>query len=109
MILQPLVENAIRHGVGKQRNAGLVAITAERKNGTLTIQVRDDGPGLPKDWTDGASGLGIGIANTRARLRQLYGDAQTFDIRNAEGGGAVVVLEIPFRSQEDDAQSIENL
>lgn len=110
LILQPLVENAIRHGIGKQPNASLVAITAERQNGTLTMQVRDDGPGLPEDWlAGGESRLGIGIANTRARLRQLYGDAQTFDIRNAEGGGAVAVLKIPFRMQEDKAEKTENL
>lgn len=110
LILQPLVENAIRHGIGKQRNAGLVAITAQRQNGTLTMQVRDDGPGLPRDWpASGESGLGIGIANTRARLRQLYGDAQTFDIRNAEGGGALAVLKIPFRAREDEAEETENL
>lgn len=110
LILQPLVENAIRHGIGKQRNAGLLAITAERQNGTLTMQVRDDGPGLPKDWlTSGESGLGIGIANTRARLRQLYGDAQTFDIRNAEGGGALAVLKIPFRERKDEAENTGNI
>ena len=110
LILQPLVENAIRHGIGKQPNAGLVAITAERQNGTLTMQVRDDGPGLPKDWlASGESELGIGIANTRARLRQLYGDAQTLDIRNAEGGGAVAVLKIPFRACEDEPESTKNL
>jgi two-component system, LytTR family, sensor kinase len=110
LILQPLVENAIRHGIGKQPNAGLVAITTERQNGTLTMQVRDDGPGLPEDWlANGEGGLGIGIANTRARLRQLYGDAQTFDIRNAEGGGAVAVLKIPFRTREDETEETENL
>jgi sensor histidine kinase YesM len=110
LILQPLVENAIRHGIGKQRNAGFVAITAERQNGNLTIQVRDNGPGLPEDWlAGGASRLGIGIANTRARLRHLYGDAQTFDIRNGESGGVVAVLKIPFRTQENEAESIENL
>jgi LytS/YehU family sensor histidine kinase len=107
LILQPLVENAIRHGVGKQRNAGLVEIRAERQNGSLIVRVRDNGPGLSQGWTVGDGGFGIGIANTRARLRQLYGDAQTFDIRNAESGGAVVVLKIPFRAREDEAEDAE--
>ena len=107
LILQPLVENAIRHGVGKQRDAGLVEITAQRQNGSLIVKVRDNGPGLSKDWTIGEGGFGIGIANTRARLRQLYGDAQTFDIRNSESGGAVVVLQIPFRAREDEAEEAE--
>jgi two-component system, LytTR family, sensor kinase len=112
LILQPLVENAIRHGIGKQQSAGLVAITAQRQNGSLAIQIRDDGPGLPKDRVvSGESGLGIGIANTRARLRHLYGDAQTFDIRNAENGGAIAVLKIPFRARDEnhETKDIENL
>lgn len=112
LILQPLVENAIRHGVGKRQNAGLVAITARRQNGNLTIQVRDNGPGLPEDWlAASANGLGIGIANTRARLRHLYGDAQAFDIRNAESGGAIASLKIPFRARDEaeEAEGIENL
>lgn len=110
LILQPLVENSIRHGVGKKPNAGFVVITATRQNGDLMMQVRDDGPGLPEDWlASGERGFGIGIANTRARLRQLYGDAQTFEIRNAEGGGATAVLKIPFRVREDEAENIESL
>ena len=112
LILQPIVENAIRHGIGKQSNEGLVAVTAQRQNGSLIIQVNDNGPGLPEDWlAAGASRLGIGIANTQARLRHLYGDAQTFGIRNAEGGGAVAVLKIPFlaRDEKHQAEKTENL
>ena len=102
LILQPLVENAIRHGFGKQGKAGLVAITIRRENGTLQIRVRDDGAGLPKNWRLEENKTGIGIANTRARLRQLYGDAQTFDIRRADGDGTIVIVKIPFRTQSDE-------
>jgi LytS/YehU family sensor histidine kinase len=70
--------------------------------------VRDDGAGLPKNWRLEENKTGIGIANTRARLRQLYGDEQTFDIRNAEEGGAVVILKIPFQTQNGKAEKIEN-
>ncbi|HEX8265716.1 MAG TPA: histidine kinase [Pyrinomonadaceae bacterium] len=108
LILQPLVENAIRHGFSKREKAGLVAITTSRENGTLQIRVRDDGAGLPKNWRLEENKTGIGIANTRARLRQLYGDAQTFDIRSTEDGGTVVILKIPFQTQNGKAEKREN-
>lgn len=100
LILQPLVENAIRHGIGKQSSAGLLEISARRENGTLWIQVRDDGPGIPLNSSKSAEGQ-IGLTNTRERLRQLYGEAQTFELCNAVGGGAVATLAIPFRAQSD--------
>jgi sensor histidine kinase YesM len=100
LILQPLVENAIRHGIGKQSSAGLLEISARRENGTLWIQVRDDGPGIPLNGSKPAEGR-IGLTNTRERLRQLYGETQTFELCNAVGGGTVATLAIPFRSQSD--------
>jgi two-component system LytT family sensor kinase len=96
LILQPLVENAIRHGIGRRASAGLVEISADRENGMLKLRVRDDGPGLPQGWTD-ADGKGIGISNTRARLEHLYGKAQGFDLRNDSAGGAVATLTLPFK------------
>ena len=106
LILQPLVENAIRHGIGKRSAAGVLEISARRENGRLRLQVRDDGPGLSANGSK-PSGSQIGIRNTRARLRQLYGEAQTFELCNAIGGGAVATLEVPFREQRDQAQ-LEN-
>jgi sensor histidine kinase YesM len=100
LILQPLVENAIRHGIGKRSDAGRVEVSARRENGRLHLQVRDDGPGLPLEWSQ-TNGKGIGLANTRARLEQLYGTAQEFRLANAEGGGTIATLLIPFQSEQD--------
>jgi two-component system, LytTR family, sensor kinase len=96
LILQPLVENALRHGVGRRSTAGLIEISARRENGMLNVQVRDDGPGLGIN-PPGAGGNGIGVTNTRMRLRQLYGEEQIFDLRTAEYGGAVATIIIPYR------------
>ncbi|HKR60537.1 MAG TPA: histidine kinase [Pyrinomonadaceae bacterium] len=96
LILQPLVENAIRHGIARRSAAGLLEISARRENGRLWLQVCDDGPGLPVNRK--LTGAQIGLTNTRTRLQRLYGDAQTFELRNAVGGGAVATLMIPFRN-----------
>jgi two-component system, LytTR family, sensor kinase len=99
LILQPLVENAIKHGIAPRSRAGLVEIRATRENGTLQLRVRDDGKGLPTG-TDASLKEGVGLANTRARLRQLYGSAHLFELVNAPEGGLVVHLSIPFRESE---------
>ena len=96
LILQPIVENAIRHGVAPRASAGRIEIHAERLNGSLRLQVRDDGLGLPAG-TDAANGRGLGIANTRARLAQLYGADHSFEMQGAPGGGLCVRITIPFR------------
>ena len=96
MGLQPIVENAVRHGIGRRSAAGKIQISASRVDGTLEIRVRDDGPGLPPAGLSTARG--IGLANTRARLQQLYGDRASLAIDNAEQGGAVVTLSLPYRA-----------
>lgn len=97
MITQPLVENAIRHGIARRAEAGLVEIRAERKGALLYLQIRDDGRGLPPGGL-AAGSRGIGLTNTRARLQQRYGAQHRFEIENAPEGGAVVRLAIPYRA-----------
>jgi LytS/YehU family sensor histidine kinase len=95
-ILQPLLENAIRHGIARRSTAGVIEIQAWHENTSLHLSVRDDGPGLPADW-DPERGLGVGLSNTRERLRRLYGDNQRFEIAGAEGSGVRVDLTLPYR------------
>ena len=95
LVLQPLVENALRHGIGRRSDAGLLAIRAWREGGTLLLQVQDDGPGIP----DGPVQEGVGLRNTRLRLEQLYGGGQSFDLDRAPGGGALVTVALPFHHQ----------
>jgi two-component system LytT family sensor kinase len=92
MILQPIVENAIQHGANLQRGIGHVNVTAVRENGALVIEVCDRGPGFGSE----AFSAGVGLANTRARLDQLYGPACRFEYGTASGGGAAVRITIPF-------------
>ncbi|HEY6348846.1 MAG TPA: histidine kinase [Candidatus Angelobacter sp.] len=94
MGLQPIVENAIRHGIGRSSAAGKIQITAARVNGMLEVKVQDDGPGLPP--AGAATSRGIGLANTRLRLHQLYGDAARLTAQNGEHGGAVITMLIPY-------------
>jgi two-component system, LytTR family, sensor kinase len=99
LILQPIVENAIRHGVVSRSTPGLVEIQAKPQNGTLRIQVRDNGPGLPEHRTsESLFKKGLGLVNTETRLQRLYGMAHVFDLTNDPEGGLVVTLEIPFNT-----------
>ncbi len=92
LILQPLVENAVRHGIARRAAAGLIEISAWRAADTLHLQVRDDGPGLREKPANTA---GVGLANTRALLARLYGDECEFALHN--GDGVTTKLTIPFR------------
>ena len=100
LVLQPLVENAVKHAVAPQEGGALVAVRARREGGDLVVEVRDDGPGLGDGGgVDRASteGLGVGLTNVHDRIRELYGDAGRLDLDEAEGGGLVVRLRVPFR------------
>jgi two-component system LytT family sensor kinase len=100
LILQPLVENAIRHGIAPRSAPGRIEVSAQRKDGMLVLTVKDDGPGMtagknPKD--------GVGISSTRARLERLYGAAHRFAIQNGAQGGLIVTLALPFHFMAEDA------
>jgi len=102
LILQPLVENAIRHGVAPRPEPGRIAIAASRDNGNLRLAVTDDGPGLKA--IDPAR-TGIGLANTRARLEKLYGDDQRLEFSNGPERGLRVAITIPFHeARHQDAR-----
>jgi len=95
LILQPVVENAVRHGISARSGKGTIRIAAKRQNGQLQILIYDNGPGLPSEITEG-----IGIAATRDRLRRMYGMEGHLDLANQPEGGAVVTLGIPFHVSE---------
>jgi signal transduction histidine kinase len=96
LLLQPLVENAIRHGIARRAEATRIDVVARRRDGFLHIEVNDDGPGLPPDWSDERAN-GIGLRNTRRRLQFLYGEAGVLEIGNAPAGGARVSVSLPAR------------
>ena len=99
LILQPIVENAIRHGIAPRTGPGHIEIQARRFNGTLQVQVTDNGPGLSSNGNTGRIlKEGIGLSNTQARLQQLYGAEQRLDLANTNRGGLTVTLEIPFKA-----------
>ena len=102
LILQPLVENAIKHGVAKSSSSGLVRIIARRGNGWLELSVEDNGPGLPVGWRWDAE-PGIGLRNVRSRMKQLYGDQQEFVIQNLEPKGTAARLRIPFHRRDTES------
>lgn len=117
LLLQPLVENAIRHGIARQPGPGTVRLEASIVRGeVLELRVLDTGVGLPPDKRQagrksrdggqtvpaGNAGTGVGLANTRARLEQLYGTRQDLQLKNRPGGGACVTVQLPLRFTTTD-------
>jgi signal transduction histidine kinase len=94
LLLQPLVENAIKHGIGARAGPGRIDIVIGRTDRSLSIEIRDDGRGL------GGVAIeeGVGLGNCRARLETMYGVAAHLSITDREGGGAIVRIELPFTS-----------
>jgi signal transduction histidine kinase len=93
MLLQPLVENALTHGIGPRIGPGRIELTAQREGDALVLGVRDDGVGLPPSAERRER---TGIGTTRARLAAMFGEAQRFTLAPAEGGGTEAVVRIPF-------------
>lgn len=96
MSLQPLVENAIRHGIARESGVGRLDVRARRQRGSLRIEIRNDGPSYGGDLKPMAEG-GVGLANTRARLSRLYGTNGRLELRPDATGGTLAVLEVPWR------------
>jgi len=96
LLLQPLVENAIRHGIERRAESGRIEVSARRAGDRLILRVRDDGPG-----PDGVAppGTGVGLENSRARLRELYGDEAALALGTAAGGGGEVIVRLPFHTE----------
>jgi two-component system LytT family sensor kinase len=97
LILQPMVENAIKHGIARQARGGTMRIEGSRRGDVLTLRVYNDGPQLSTNWQEEASG--IGIPNVRTRLQSLYGSASEVTIRNC-GDGVEAMLSVPLQGAE---------
>lgn len=102
LILQPLMENAIKHGIEPWAKPGRIELRARREGDRLILEVGDNGAGLAEDasWEEG-----VGLSNTRARLRELYGQAHRFELGRGPEGGLLVRLAIPFRTETMDHEN----
>jgi signal transduction histidine kinase len=98
-LLQPLVENALRHGIARRAGSGIVEIAGRRDGEQLILTVRDDGPGLAATPVPS----GVGLSNSRERLEALYGARAALDVRNAEGGGVIATVRVPYHEVERHA------
>lgn len=97
LILQPIVENAVKHGIAKRAQGGAIEISAARVNGKLTLSVYNDGPGLPADWEGKREA--IGLSNVRERLQSLYGDGCELKMANSGGHGVKVTISVPYAEE----------
>jgi len=101
LVLQPLVENSVRHGAGKVAGVGIINISARVGAERLLIEVADNGPGLSCELPT----EGVGLGNIRARLQQLYPGDHNFNLADGPGGGTVATLSLPLRTQDTTADS----
>jgi two-component system, LytTR family, sensor kinase len=107
LILQPLLENSLRHGMKSGNGAMELSITAHRENGSLILQVCDTGCGLEGDSPGQLFGRGLGLCNIRDRLTHLYGERQEFSIANRPSGGAEVTLRVPLHTSTQTRRTSE--
>jgi two-component system LytT family sensor kinase len=100
LILQPLLENSLRHGMKASGEAIDISIDANRENDSLVLKISDTGTGFGASDPNSVLGRGVGLANIRDRLAQLYGGGQIFSIANRADGGAEVTLRLPYRTAQ---------
>jgi len=105
LLLQPLVENAIKYAVTPQEEGADISINARRIGERVRIIVSDSGPGLQGSTPDPKLSTGVGMANTRERLLQAYGDEQRFDSYTRSGGGFEVVIEFPYQTENSGGET----
>jgi LytS/YehU family sensor histidine kinase len=109
LLLQPLVENAVRHGISKSSRAGLIWIRTEKKGDRVILTVRDNGPGLKSNGRSPATNFGIGLSTTRARLEVLYNHNHTLSLNNLPEGGLEVFIDVPYHCTTVPAAMTEPL
>lgn len=107
LLLQPLVENAVRHGVSKLSSNGKLRILASQDGHSLHLVIHDNGPGLGNGEAPGSK-AGLGLRATRERLQTLYGSDQSLDVRNLPGGGVEVAVRMPFQLVPDNFERNSN-
>jgi two-component system LytT family sensor kinase len=109
LLLQPLVENAIRHGISKSSRAGLIWIKSEKQGDRVILRVRDNGPGLKAGGHSPAANFGIGLSTTRARLEVLYNHNHTLSLNNLPEGGLEVMIDVPYHCATAPAAVTDSL
>jgi sensor histidine kinase YesM len=104
LILQPIVENAIRHGIGPRRAPGLIRIATWRDHDDVWMEIRDNGVGLTRQ-RGAMPREGVGLSNTRGRLQQLYNDDHAMVLEDAPGGGCTVKIRVPYRTGTEEVST----
>jgi two-component system LytT family sensor kinase len=107
LLLQPLVDNAVKHGISKVPGGGEIRITVTTQNGELQLKIEDNGPGFKGLSTVPVNGLGLRI--TRERLESLYGQNHSFEVVSPPNGGVTIFVSIPLRIQPDGAAALQHV